>query len=179
MYDIVWDKKTGGIILSNNQPEGVRTEIRPVFYQELDLLGFDRYWSYPRTTGPLLWATSVGRQYFYQGKLVAEAKGGSFFNPPEIIFFKKNLKVDPVDINETLDKNAKMLECLVQKSILFIRRTWDKCQGQYIIKRKLNMLELGRTLGNISEACRKLGVSRQHYFEGFVKIFYRVHFQHL
>ena len=38
-------------------------------------------------------------------------------------------------------------------------------QGQYIISRKVNILELGRTLGNISEACRKLGVSRQHYYD--------------
>jgi len=34
-------------------------------------------------------------------------------------------------------------------------------QQQYIISRKLNILELGQVLGNISEACRKLGVSRQ------------------
>ena len=38
-------------------------------------------------------------------------------------------------------------------------------QSQYIINRKLNILELGKTLGNISEACRKLGVSRQHYYD--------------
>jgi transposase InsO family protein len=38
-------------------------------------------------------------------------------------------------------------------------------QNQYIIRRKLNILELGETLGNISEACRKLGVSRQHYYD--------------
>jgi hypothetical protein len=38
-------------------------------------------------------------------------------------------------------------------------------QRQYIINRKLNILELGRTLGNISEACRKLGISRQHYYD--------------
>jgi transposase InsO family protein len=38
-------------------------------------------------------------------------------------------------------------------------------QAQYIINRKLNILELGQTLGNISEACRKLGVSRQHYYD--------------
>ena len=54
-------------------------------------------------------------------------------------------------------------------------------QRQYIINRKLNIMELGKTLGNISEACRKLGVSRQHYYdiktaieengvEGFLKI---------
>jgi len=38
-------------------------------------------------------------------------------------------------------------------------------QRQYIINRKLNIMELGKTLGNISEACRKLGVSRQHYYD--------------
>jgi transposase InsO family protein len=38
-------------------------------------------------------------------------------------------------------------------------------QEQYIIQRKLNILELGETLGNISEACRKLGISRQHYYD--------------
>ena len=36
---------------------------------------------------------------------------------------------------------------------------------QYVIKRKLNVLELGRELGNISDACRKLGISRQHYYD--------------
>ena len=37
-------------------------------------------------------------------------------------------------------------------------------QSQHLIERKLNILELGETLGNISEACRKLGVSHQHYY---------------
>lgn len=38
-------------------------------------------------------------------------------------------------------------------------------QEQYIIGRKLNIVELGEKLGNISEACRKLGVSRQHFYD--------------
>ncbi|MDD3847234.1 MAG: IS481 family transposase [Syntrophorhabdaceae bacterium] len=38
-------------------------------------------------------------------------------------------------------------------------------QAQYIINRKLNILELGQTLGNITDACRRLGVSRQHYYD--------------
>ena len=33
-------------------------------------------------------------------------------------------------------------------------------QDQYVIRRKLNILELGETLGNISEACRRLNISR-------------------
>lgn len=38
-------------------------------------------------------------------------------------------------------------------------------QEQYIIKRKTNLVELAQTLGSISEACRKLQVSRQHYYD--------------
>lgn len=38
-------------------------------------------------------------------------------------------------------------------------------QQQYIIRRKLNIVELASHLGNISEACRKLGVSRSHYYD--------------
>ena len=38
-------------------------------------------------------------------------------------------------------------------------------QSQYIIARKLSIVELGETLGNISDACRNMGVSRQHYYD--------------
>jgi transposase InsO family protein len=38
-------------------------------------------------------------------------------------------------------------------------------QQQYLIRRKLNILELGEKLGNISQACKRLGVSRQHYYD--------------
>ncbi len=33
-------------------------------------------------------------------------------------------------------------------------------QSQYIIARKLSIVELGETLGNISDACRKMGVNQ-------------------
>jgi len=36
---------------------------------------------------------------------------------------------------------------------------------QYVIKRKTNMLDLAHQLGNISDACRKLGISRQHFYD--------------
>lgn len=36
---------------------------------------------------------------------------------------------------------------------------------QYIIQRKLSIVELGKTLKNISEACRQSRVSRQHYYD--------------
>jgi transposase InsO family protein len=38
-------------------------------------------------------------------------------------------------------------------------------QQQYIINRKINIVELADQLGNISLACRNFGVSRQHYYD--------------
>jgi len=38
-------------------------------------------------------------------------------------------------------------------------------QQQYVINRKLNILELGEKLGNITQACKRLGVSRQHFYD--------------
>lgn len=38
-------------------------------------------------------------------------------------------------------------------------------EQQYLIKRKLNVVEFADQMKNISEACRKLGISRQHYYD--------------
>ncbi len=38
-------------------------------------------------------------------------------------------------------------------------------QQHYIIKRKFNILDFAEQHSNISKACRKLGVSRQHYYD--------------
>lgn len=38
-------------------------------------------------------------------------------------------------------------------------------QQEYVIRRKLNILELAETLGNVSEAARRTGVSRKHIYD--------------
>ena len=47
MYNYEWDIETGGYILTT-KVSGITKELRPVFYEELDLLGFNEYWSYPK-----------------------------------------------------------------------------------------------------------------------------------
>jgi len=125
MYDIFWDRETGGILLTEKKSEATKGEVRPVFYEELDLLGFNKYWSYSKVNKPLLWATP-GRRYFYRGELVAEARGGGFFEPPEIEFHEKDLYLQPVDVKTTLAKNSLLLEGLVQQAIESIWDTYQK-----------------------------------------------------
>lgn len=62
VYQVLWDPETGGIQLAtavadDNPLLARQSELRPVFSDELDLLGFR--WRYPASSQPLLWA--VGR----------------------------------------------------------------------------------------------------------------------
>ena len=45
MYAYEWDSSTGGYILTP-MPLAFSKEPRPVYYKELDILGFDKYWDY-------------------------------------------------------------------------------------------------------------------------------------
>ena len=47
MYSYEWDETTGGLLLTSSLPK-VSKEPRPVYYQELDLLGFDKHWIYEK-----------------------------------------------------------------------------------------------------------------------------------
>ena len=47
MYSYNWDIETGGLLLNSSQLQFSK-EPRPVYYKELDILGFDRYWNYAK-----------------------------------------------------------------------------------------------------------------------------------
>lgn len=119
MYSYEWDAKTGGYIL-NNTPLTFSKEPRPVYYKELDILGFDKYWKYDKNEMfPYMWAEA--NNYYYRGRLVAKTKGGSLYQKPEIVLME-----DPephkdylqfVDIPAMVERNRDIMECLVQETI--------------------------------------------------------------
>lgn len=124
MYEVTWDDETGGILLAETQQGGIAGPVRPVFFEELDVLGFGERWTYPRAEEPLLWASE--RRYYYRGRLVAEAKGGSFFEAPQVTYVDECLTLDPVDLPAMLHRNAALMEGLVNRSIEFICRQYKR-----------------------------------------------------
>jgi phosphoadenosine phosphosulfate reductase len=98
MFKIKWDEEINGILLTDKTDNEVINSARPVFYEELDLLGFNKYWSYPKSREPLLWA--IRRRYYYKGIMVAEAKGGNLFQSPSIVFTEEGneLHLKPIAI---------------------------------------------------------------------------------
>ncbi len=125
MYDIEWDADTGGFLLVDKTADGSNNEIRPVFHEELDLLGFDKYWQYPKANEPLLWAVGA-RKYYYRGELVAEAEGGAMFSPPNLRIYKNDIRIVPTNVQKMVAKNSAVLQGLVQQALRFIWQTYAK-----------------------------------------------------
>lgn len=126
MYSYTWDPETGGLLL-NSSPLQFSKEPRPVYSQELDILGFDRYWKYDKDdSAPLMWAEA--NNYIYRGKLVAQTKGGTFFTAPKVVVIDdpepNNGKLVPVDVEKMLFKNQALLESLTTDTIKRVYNTY-------------------------------------------------------
>ena len=103
IFYTVWDKENNGVFLTSDSKNALKINPRPVFYEELNLFGFNKFWSYPQTEEPLLWR--AGRRYYYKGEFVAEAKGGNIYEKPQIKITDagKNLNLEPIDTIKLLD----------------------------------------------------------------------------
>ena len=118
MFKIIWDKETGGVRMQSHFTfDALTVSPRPVFFEELDMLGLDKLgWQYPRCQEPLLWACN--KQYFYRGVLVFDVKGANIYDDPTVIFQEgqEKLNITPVDVD-------KMLKCVKMRCFcLKVRR---------------------------------------------------------
>lgn len=132
MYSYSWDTETGGLLL-NSSPLSFSKEPRPVYYKELDILGFDKYWNYAKNdTYPYMWAEA--NNYFYRGRLVAKTKGGSICTAPEIVIVDEpelnGMPLRFVDIPAMVTKNHDLLEKLAAETIKKIYNTYIEYVGK-------------------------------------------------
>lgn len=112
-------------------PLAFSKEPRPVYYKELDILGFDKYWDYDKNDSfPYMWAEV--NNYYYRGRLVAKTKGGSLYTPPELVLIEdpepEGYPLRFVDIPAMVDKNRQLMEQLVQETIKKIYNTFIEYQ---------------------------------------------------
>lgn len=126
MYQYIWDEETGGPLLITEQSKFSK-EPRPVYYKELDILGFDKFWNYPKDdTAPLMWAEA--NNYIYRGRTVARTKGGSLYTAPELVILEEpepdGAPLRFVDIDGMVRKNSEILETLVQETIQNVYNTY-------------------------------------------------------
>ena len=126
MFKLTWDPETGGVLLSSRVTKStLGISPRPVFYEELDLLGLSALgWSYPRCKEPIMWA--VNKQYWYRGTMLFEAKGANLYDAPTVVLASgiKPGGLEAVDVAEMLRRNADPMFLIESEAIEFIRDTF-------------------------------------------------------
>lgn len=124
MFNVKWDPNINGVILSTDIGD-TNYPVRPVFYEELDLLKFNEAgFRYPNSIEPLLWA--AGRSYFYNGERIAITKGGGFYNDIKKEIFINPQEIEPINIQKVLKKNREKIYFYSHDSIDFIRDSYNK-----------------------------------------------------
>lgn len=103
----------------------VNGSVRPVFFEELDLLDFPSLgFSYPRCEAPLLWAAN--RVYYYRGERIASVSGGGLYRDVKVEVHADPCALEPVDLSAVLARNEAALTFLCHDAIDFIRATVER-----------------------------------------------------
>lgn len=139
MYSYSFDLKSGGIVL-NSSPTIFSKEPRPVWADELDLLGFDRYWNYEKQNDvPFMWAES--NVYWYRGIQIAKTKGGDLYNAPELLPVRSEdgsipfSKIDgytlqPIDMEAMCRQNEELMTIVEDTTVKKIIKEYEKFKNR-------------------------------------------------
>ena len=126
VYKITWDKQTGGVLLNTSNADGaLGVSPRPVFFEELDLIGLDKLgWEYPHCKEPIMWA--VNKQYWYFGQHLFDVKGANIYTSPTVILCEGITpeKLKAVNVTAMLKKCSDLMFVLENEAIEFIRDTY-------------------------------------------------------
>ena len=129
MYKYEFDCETGGLLLTDTE-ERMSKEPRPIYAEEMNILGFDSRWHYENQNEvPYLWAEAGN--YFYRGKKIAVVKGGSLYEKPTVEFVEENSLSQgetllPVDLKAMSAKNFELMENLRQATSKRIYNYWRR-----------------------------------------------------
>lgn len=128
MFKVIWDAEYNGVRLTMSaKGEALSVAPRPVFWEELDLLGLNNMgWIYPHVDEPLLWACD--RRYFYKGQFVLEVKGGNVFDAPTVIQQDgyESLVIKPVDMERLRSRNEDTMFIIEHEAMDFINQTYRR-----------------------------------------------------
>ena len=139
MYSYTYDATTGGIVL-NSSPTVFSKEPRPVWVEEMNLLGFHQYWDYDdQNDAPYMWAES--NVYWYRGTQIAKTKGGDLYTAPELIpaqtederipFSKEDgFILKPIDVLAMCRQNEELITIVEDTTVKKIVKEYEKFKNR-------------------------------------------------
>lgn len=157
MFKIVWDAKYNGVRLTmSSKGDALNVSPRPVFWEELDLLGLNnKGWIYPHVEEPLMWACD--RRYFYKGNFVLEVKGGNVFDAPTIIQQEgfESLVIEPVDMERLRARNEDTLFIIEHEAMDFIDQIYRRYKNIREVSHKNPDLDFQRLASNLEKKTKE------------------------
>jgi phosphoadenosine phosphosulfate reductase len=159
MYKVTWDKETGGILLNQKVVyDALCSSPRPVFWEELNLLKLNELgWEYPHTFEPIMWA--INKQYFYKGILIFEVRNANIYDAPLVVVQEgvKPQKLEPVNLNEMLERNREIMFVVESEAIEFIRDVYTNyaSANKTAEKAKANQIDFETLAQNIEKKTKK------------------------
>lgn len=157
MFKVVWDTDNNGVRLTmSSKGEALNVSPRPVFWEELDLLGLNKKgWGYPHVEEPLLWACD--RRYFYKGDFVLEVKGGNIFDAPMVIQQEgfESLMLKSIDIERLRLRNEDTMFILEHEAMDFINQTYRRYKNIREVSQKNPNLDFQRLASNLEKKTKE------------------------
>lgn len=127
MFRIKWDADNNGIILSNQiEEKDALNAPRPVYADELRMMGLDKAFGLPGENVPVCW--EIDRKYYYCGKEIAETENGNIYEDPGVIISEENrgIQLDPIDIELLVKRNDKALKVVENEAKDFIKEKYEE-----------------------------------------------------
>lgn len=157
MFKVIWDKAYNGVRLTmSSAGEALNIAPRPVFWEELDLLGLNKHgWIYPHCEEPLLWACE--RRYFYKGECLFEVKGGNIFDSPQLVISPEYevMVLKPVDMERLRERNEDTLFIIEHEAMDFINQTYRRYKGLSEVTKKNPSVDFQRLASNMGKKTKE------------------------
>ena len=169
MFKVIWDTEYNGVRLTmSSKGDALNVAPRPVFWEELDLLGLNKKgWIYPHVDEPLLWACD--RRYFYKGELVLEVKGGNVFDAPTVVQQEgfDSLILKPVDMERLRSRNEDTMFIIEHEAMDFINQTYRRYKNIREASQKNPDLDFQQLASNLGKQTKEEHVVIKEDCESF------------
>lgn len=132
MFKIKWDIENNGIILSEYiEEKDSLNSPRPVYVEELKMLGLDKSFELPKENVAVCW--EIDHKYYYYGEVIAEARKGNIYEDPIVEVSDTHFnKLEPINLEKLVENNNDMIQVAENEAMDFIKDMYESYKDKNI-----------------------------------------------
>lgn len=132
MFKIKWDIENNGIILSDYiEEKDSLNSPRPVYVEELKMLGLDKSFELPKENVAVCW--EIDHKYYYYGEVIAETRKGNIYEDPIVVVSNTHFnKLEPINLEKLVENNNEMIQVAENEAMDFIKDMYESYNDKNI-----------------------------------------------